>query len=337
MAVLGMESFGHLPDGAVGSADLLSNRWTSVTGNLATIDLTGGRKKIYSTLGGQMVFSLAAPKTTIYVGFRLHNISGSNENEIIEFRDGASVLGLLVKNPITNTIRYVRGTSYLQTTVLQSVGSTSVGSNDFWVMKIIFDNVAGAVEFYKNGALDSSVAGVDTINAGTSCATLSFFVAYVNSQNAFALSDFWINDATNHGEVAVVYRPIYADGSSTDWTPTGDVTNWECVDEVPPDDDTTYNASSTALDLDQLKQTGMDGAVGAVVAVQAHIRARKEAASAGTLKVGLLHSGTHSQSATMGLDLAYQQFSAIFEDVPGGAGWTPAQLDAVEVTYQNIT
>jgi len=337
MTLLAMESFGHAPTGAVTSADLLSNQWFNAAGGLALSDLTGGRKYIYRTsAAGNLGLGLPSSSTTIFLGFRLHNLSNANREYLAMFFDGGSALGLVVKDDSTGKLAYVKGSSYLGTRVLVSSGSTTVGGNDHWTVKVIFDNAAGAVEFYKNGVLDSSVSGVDTINAGTTCSAVVFFAAYI-WYGMMGLSDIWVDSATNHGETSVFYRPVDGVGSSADWTPTGAASNWECSDEVPPDDDTTYNASSISGDLDQLAQPGMDGEVGGVIAVQSHVRVRKEAAAAATIKVGLLYSGTHSQGAATALSTSYEQRTEIFEDVPGGSGWTTAQFDATQISYENTT
>jgi len=337
MTLRAMESFGHAPTGAVTSADLLSNQWTSIAGGLALVDLTGGRKYVYRTSGaGNLTLDLDSDLSTLVLGLRLHNIKSTTREYLAVFLDGIQVLGLLMKDVATSKLVYIRGASFLDPRILVSTAATAVGSNDHWTAKVVFDNVAGSVEFYQNGVLDSSVAGVDTINAGTDCDTIAIFATYAEYGTA-GLSDIWVDDVTNHGETSVLYRPVDGVGSSADWTPTGAASNWECTDEVPPDDDTTYNASTTSSDLDQLAQAGMDGAVGSVLAVQAHVRARKETAAGATIKVGLLHGVTHSQSLAMALSTSYEQRTEIFEDVPGGAGWTSAQLDATQVSYENTT
>jgi len=333
MTLRAMESFGHAPTGAVTSADLLSNQWTALSGGFALVDLTGGRKYLYRTANGACTLALDSDLSTLLMGFRFHNRSNTNREVFATFLDGAGALGLLLKEKTSGHLSYIVGT-YISPRILTTTVATAAGSDDHWVIKVVFDDVAGSVEFYKNGVLDSSVSGVDTIGIGTECDSISFFSNYYQ-YGAFGFSDLWVDDATNHGETTVLYRPVDAAGSSADWTATGAGTNEACVDEVPPDDDTTYNVSGTVADLDQLGQTGMDGAVGSVLAVQAHVRARKEAAGVTTMKLGLLHSGTHSQGAAVSLNETYEQRTAIFEDVPGGSGWTTAQFDATEVTYEH--
>ena len=73
----------------------------------------------------------------------------------------------------------------------------------------------------------------------------------------------------------------------------------------------------------------------ALFAVAAVISARKESADAALVKIGLAHSGSESQSADLSPDTSYAQLIEIFEDVPGGAGWTPSQFNATEISYEN--
>jgi len=338
MSVIGMESFGHAPDGAVTSADLASNVWTTVSGGLSLTDLGGGRKSIKATNGGaDMRMAVdSSGITEIIVGFRLHNLSNA-PSYLLQFVDGGfPEMGLLQKSGSGQLVYYRSFSPSGGNDVLYSVSNTPVGSDDYWELRVIFHNVAGAVYLYKNGVLDNSVTGIDTIVFGAAPDSIELFMGDGGGGNTM-LSDIYVDDADVQGQCDVAYRPVDASGSSADFTPTGAGTNEACVDEIPPDDDTTYNRSTVSTDLDQLGQAGMDGAVGTVLAVQAHIRARKEDATAATIKVGLLHSGTHGQGSAVALSTSYQQFTEIFEDVPGGAGWTSTQFDATEVTYENVS
>ena len=338
MSVIGMESFGHAPDGAVSSADLLSNVWTAVSGGLFLTDLGGGRKAIKSTdqSGSIRLVIDSSGLTELIVGFRLHNLT-SGDAYALQFLDSGTKMGMLQKLSTGQLVYYRTGTPTGGNDILFSASTTPVGSNDYWEIRVVFDNVAGAVYLYKNGVLDNSVTGIDTIVFGASCNTIQFLNARFLKFGDFAVSDIYVDDSVVQGPCDVPYRPVDASGSSADFTPTGAGTNEDCVDEIPPDDDTTYNGSTVTADLDQLGQAGMDGAVGGVLAVQSHIRARKEDALGSNVKVGLLHSGSHGQGSAIALSTSYQQYTEIFEDVPGGAGWTPAQLDATEVTYENVS
>jgi len=337
MSIIGMESFGHLPDGVVTSADILSNVWSGILGGLEITDLGTGRKAIENTDGDSTLTLTisAAGVTTVVLGFRLHNLTAASQY-LFRFNDAAVGMGLLYKSTTGQLLYYRTPTPQGGQDILYSGSVTAPGSDDYWEIKIIFHNSTGAVYLYKNGVLSSSVTGLDTITGGAACDKIELFMGHSVGGNTM-LSDIYVDDTDVQGQCDVAYRPVDASGSSADFTPTGAGTNEACVDEIPPDDDTTYNRSTVSTDLDQLGQAGMDGAVGTVLAVQAHIRARKEDATASTIKVGLLHSGTHSQGDAEALGLSYQQFTEIFEDVPGGAGWTTGQFDATEVTYENVS
>ena len=337
MSIIGMESFGHLPDGVVTSADILSNVWSGIAGGLEITDLGTGRKAIENTDGASTLTLTisAAGVTTLVLGFRLHNLAAVSQY-LFRFKDAAIGMGLLRKFATGQLVYYRTPSPQGGQDVLYSSAVTAAGSDDYWELKVIFHNVTGAVYLYKNGVLDNSVTGIDTIVFGAAPDSIELFMEDGGGGNTM-LSDLYVDDTDVQGQCDVAYRPVDASGSSADFTPTGAGTNEACVDEIPPDDDTTYNRSTVSTDLDQLGQAGMDGAVGTVLAVQAHIRARKEDATAATIKVGLLHSGTHGQGSAVALSTSYQQFTEIFEDVPGGAGWTSTQFDATEVTYENVS
>jgi len=132
------------------------------------------------------------------------------------------------------------------------------------------------------------------------------------------------------GDCAVFYRPANADGAPTDFTPKDAGDNFDMVDEIGPDEDTTYNESDgTAGHRDAFEQAGVASNL-AVLAVAPMIRARKTDTGVATIKVGLEHSTDEDESAAKALSESYLTFMEIFEDCPDETGWTPAQVNATE-------
>jgi len=127
-----------------------------------------------------------------------------------------------------------------------------------------------------------------------------------------------------------------AAGTNSDWTPSAG-SNHENVDEVGPDGDTTYNSSGTTTDKDSLTHDGGND-FDAVLAVEVLARARKEDASDGSLKLGVLHDASESQGDAHTLSTDYTYYSDIFEVNPSTSlAWTPAELEATEMSYENAS
>ncbi|UCC92568.1 MAG: hypothetical protein JSW25_07840 [Thermoplasmata archaeon] len=335
MTLLAIESFGYLPDGAITASDLVSNIWLSSNGGTVTdLGLSDGRKKWTPTgIPRSTKMALGGDYTTILVGMRIHsNVSASQH--LLEFIDnGAGVLGLVEFNS-AGQLEYHADTTD-GNLKLTSTGSTGSGNDDYWVIKVVFHATAGEVYFYKNGVLDASVTGVDTIYAGTACDQIDFGGGETGTSGNWAISDVWVDDSVNHGDVYVNYEPCNLSGSSDDWVATGDTNNEDCVDEIGPDGDTTFTKSFTVGDLDQLKCSGtilLSG--GSIIAVAPFVRARKESASGDTFKLGLKSGSNHGQGSDIGPATTYQNFFSLFNDVPGGSGWSVSEYENCEVSYE---
>lgn len=335
MSVLAIESFGQLDTGVLGNDEILSNIWISSTGGTTVAVDTGRQRWTPTGLPKSTYMALGSDYTTILIGFRLHKIGGASQH-LLRLRDsGVGTLGL-VEVTGAGKLEYHRQNTD-SALVLASVGATGVGQDDHWVIKIVLSNTVGEVYFYKNGVLDNSTTGVDTIYQGTACDQIDFGAGETGTTGQWYISDLWVDSATNHGDCYVTYEPCDTAGSSSDFTPVGDTNNEDCVDEAPPDEETTYNKSTTTTDLDQLAASAVADLSGGAIAVGAFCRARKTSSGTYKLKQGLKYGANHSQSADRGLSDDYANFLFILEDVPGGSGWSDTEAQGCEVSYENTT
>ncbi|MCZ7543222.1 MAG: hypothetical protein M5R40_06635 [Anaerolineae bacterium] len=130
----------------------------------------------------------------------------------------------------------------------------------------------------------------------------------------------------------MAFRPDAA-GDSAQWTPNAGA-NWEAVDEVTPDGDTTYVASDTvdAVDLYNLAAPSLPG--NAVIRrVWASAVARKaNAEDPDQIQVGLKSGATAAWSGDHALGTTYALYStpAHTVDPDDGQPWTPADLDGLQ-------
>lgn len=334
MSIVKVESFGQMADGshADGSGDFAGEVWSNQNGAHTITDLGGGRKKCRcSYYGGYLDMPVSGGPSTVLIHLKLHRYADAGS--IVWLYDGAELMGGWNLNS-DGTVSYYRNPPTTSEEVLRSTRGVDVGNTVHLVLKVTLHQSAGAVEIFWNGVSDGSVSSVDTIAGGTTLDLLRWISYQANDKIEY--SDVIIDTATNHGAAEVAYDPCDTSGSSSDFTATGDTNNEDCVDEIGPDDDTTYNRSTTSTDLDQLTHSGLSG-VQAVIAVAPIVRARKEAGGTDKLKLGTLHSGTHGQGSDKGLSEDYEYYIDIFEDVPGGSGWTPTQLNNAETSYQNTT
>lgn len=336
MAIELMDSFGWMKDGAIGYSDWFGDVWDSppAGGTGITVeDLGNGRKRIRASgYNNGMRGSLkTGGLTEFYVGFFLTIRSGEVDLQgALRFMNASNAtVGQISCDSALKPAYYAGGTYFATTAAAQ------IDVPVHLVFRIIVHSTAGEVHIYRDGILDKSYTGVDTRWSADDLSRVQ--IGDITGDSfLFWLSDLWIDSNTNHGIAYCMYDPVDSAGSNADFTPTGDTTNHECVDEIPFDDDTTYNRSTLNGDEDRLGH-GSTPTCQSIPAVQSIVRARKEPDGANQFKVGCYHSGNHSQGSDRTLSESYVFYSEIFEDVPGGTGWTDAQLQAAETTYENTT
>jgi hypothetical protein len=329
MSIEFLESFGQYGAGTYTSSAGFEGVW-SLTGEWKISDLGGGRKAVYSDYysTAYLDHGLSTSYSTIIIGFRLHT-TALEALALVQCYDSGSCLGTIgmtAGGQINFSASAVPGLN------VRLTSTASLGAATHVTVKIVFSDTVGEVYIYFDGILDSSATSVDTISAGTACN----MIRLGKTAGSAKFSDLYIESSTVHGDRNVAWDSSDTSGVSSDYTPTGDTNNEDCVDEVPSDDDTTYNRSTTSTDKDSLGHSSPPS-MATVVAVQEMVRARKEDANDGSIKVGTRYSSNESQSASLSLDTSYKYVWEIFEDVPGGSGWTAAEVEAAESSYENVS
>lgn len=131
------------------------------------------------------------------------------------------------------------------------------------------------------------------------------------------------------GRCAVELLKPAGAGASTDLTPSAG-SNYACVDEVPPNDDTDYVSSDTSDDHDSYALSNLT-LEGTVKAVQWNARATLAEEGSGNIKAVLRSDGTDYASDDIGLDTTYAYYSQCYTNDPAtDAVWERAAVDALE-------
>jgi hypothetical protein len=172
-------------------------------------------------------------------------------------------------------------------------------------VKLVVDAVAGLVQIRVNGTIVFSYSG-DTrgssyISAYSGIWTTARLLNLASSGLPMTtwLADLYIADLVSVvaddvsdflGDVTIDYITSDGPGYLTEWDPAPVVANWENVNEVPPDEDTTYN--STAIVGERDSYTLQDVPVGSIIlGYQALLYTRKETEGAAFLQFGLRPPG----------------------------------------------
>jgi hypothetical protein len=127
-------------------------------------------------------------------------------------------------------------------------------------------------------------------------------------------------------------------GSVTGWTPSAGA-NWAAVDEVTPDDDSSYVAAAAAGTLDRYAFEDIPSTA-IVKGIHVCLLARKEEAGTSTLAPVVRTGGTDTVGPTQGItDIAYSRYLTQAWDLNPvtGAKFTAAEINAAEFGVTKVT
>lgn len=224
-------------------------------------------------------------------------------------------------------------------------GATNIDSNayglvvDTWYyieIDVTFgDGTAGSYDVYVNGQNIMSGTSVDTRNVtGENCAGLEFQGASSGAgifDDVVCIDDSGTDQTTRIGPCFIETVIPNADGTTVNFTPSAG-SNWQNVDDGnAPDDDTTYNSSSTVNHKDLYGMAALTGNIGTVYAVMARSMVRGVDAGTRGLKAVARSNVTEVDGTEKFVDQSYIYIDHIYENDPNGGGaWTESAVNAAE-------
>lgn len=265
---------------------------------------------------------------TGYLGFRFVLGTAGTAVTVIDFNEsGTEQLRLQVDS--SGFWRILRGVSTILAT-----GTTMVSSGmwNYIECKWFIHDSTGTFELRINGSPtpDIDLTGADTNNG----LALGVDAIELNGSGLnLYYDDLYIDDAQFHGDVFV--HTIVADGVGTDadFTPSAG-SNFENVEELPTDNDSTYNESSVVDDRDRFTHDDLPADTDVVLGVQVGIWSRKPAAGDREVRVLAYDGVTEAEGAAHSPASSYSWLYDLFEDHPTDANpWTESEVNAGQFGY----
>jgi hypothetical protein len=286
---------------------------------------------------------LPASETTLGCGFRLwlDNLPLIEAQQPLIFvaRDGANadICGVSVR---TDGYLIARTGTGLTTATNGTVIGTSSGpaiTAGAWQqveIKMVLDAVAGSVEVRVDGVVKLNLTGVNT---GTGPMTqIAHTLAAANSN--WYMKDYFIWNTsgsinnTFFGNCFVHSMIPDGDVSGT-WSLTGAANAYQAIDEVDPDDDTTYISSAwPAATAEVVTVSDLPPEATRVIGLMSLVRAIKTDGGDADLVASLVSTTNTVDGATTPITTAYAYWADVFETDPDtSAAWSVAAANAVKL------
>lgn len=328
--------------------DQLADKWTG-TGDGAigsSYGRYGNGMRWGGNTGPKFYRDLGVQATTLYAGLALR--ADNPFGVVFLFRAGAGDHVFIESIP-GGALRARRGTWNGPILLTSTPGVIPSYGWCYVEVKVVFDNTSGSVDFRVNGVSVGSTTAVDTVNtANVYCDRFVIGAWHNNTANSGAIDDVYCCDDAGSapfntwlGEKVIEGLLPNGAGNSTQWTPSAG-SNYQCVDENPPDDDTTYVASSTVGHKDLYAMTSVKTPPGTIRAVVPWALARQDDAATRVIKTKIRENVTEGSGANHTMTSAYQYYKGgavdAFPNNPDtGSPWTEAEVNAMECGVEVVT
>lgn len=237
-------------------------------------------------------------------------------------------------------------------TLLGTSSGVAMSINTYYYIEIkvkINDSTGGVwikidgTDVLRLGDYAVSPAALDTRNGGTSGVIdnvdLRSGSGDTNDFDDYVIWDDAVADADNPnddflGDIRVETVFPTGSGNSTDGTPSAG-SNWQCVDDNPPNDDTDYVSETTTGDHDTYAMGNLATATGSVTAVRWAANARKTDAGSCTVAPVLRTGGADFTGSDKSPGTSYRYLSQIYDVNPDtGLAFTISEINAIEVGWK---
>ncbi len=249
----GFEGYGQTPGAAPAPAGVMARRYSAV-GTESGIDIENGRVDGYCIQCSATSHYFYTPglntANTLTVGVAV-NFSTTASDPFLCFYDGGTKC-ITLSWQTGGELAVGLGADVDALGVTTGLGLMT-GAWYYLELQALIDNAAGAFDLHVGGVSVLSDTGIDTKEGTHDYCDVVKLISPSGVDILF--DDFYVlnnsgsvnNDFLGNVHVLAIFPD--GDGTSSDWTPnTGN--NFECVDDITADGDTTYVESNTANHVD---------------------------------------------------------------------------------------
>jgi hypothetical protein len=346
---------------AVGSGDAnfvvqIRRNWDSSNynrGDLGGVTTAGrGSQALYNYGDNSYYTNLLRDLGTVYptiiagMSWQGNNTTGTTSFCVLLLRDSAGTeMGRLYWTGSAGQFAWRNGSG---TNVLTTSVPGGIALSTWYTLEIMLTagTTTGYVEIHVNG-VSYSANNVNTVGAALTTGARSIMLGPPGSSQNFNtqyIDHFYLMDNTTtsfntfQGDLRIRTLIPSGAGGHSDWTPTGATPNWNCVKEAGLDQDTTYNATSTAGARDSYALTQIPSGL-TVYAASISAHAKTDDATPRQTQFFVRSGVDQSVGSATSLASDYTtRLVAILPTNPLTAGaWTAAAVNALEAGIRLIS
>lgn len=308
--------------------------------DLYSSSLVSGFKGVYNIFtdrNSQLAHLFSPSLTTLKMAFKIcRQGTDDGAGDIIRFKDSATTVCLiLLLNSITSKLEVHLG-EYNGT--LLASGNTAFVRGETRLIEIAYTplNSGGTITVKMDGVQELTYTG-DTTAGLENISIIHFGDIGGNSGRGveMCLDDVVVDDINWIGNTYIQKGQVSGAGTTTQFTPSGAVSNYECVDEIPYSD-TDFNYSNTIGHIDSFAISPMTGAVSDIKSVQLEARISYEGTPTPThVQLGVRSGGTDYFDTDISPALSFGKTLKILELNPNGnVAWTEETVNSMEIGYK---
>lgn len=234
-------------------------------------------------------------------GFENCYISGNDDGSLSAYRSVEAILGISPPGVLNLGGAY----NYVEARVLLASGGD------------------GQVEVRVNGDPVLVLNSTSTFRVGSIVPSL----VWLYPQGRRRYDDVYINDATGllnndfEGDVRIDAHMPDSDGALSEWNRSSGLQQFATIDEIPPDEDGTYNFTSTSGNIDVLSHDALIPAFAGIKAVSVIHRAKRATNGTAAIETIIRSAGTNHiiRQHVLTSGYMYYESPAVHEAVPAVA------------------
>ena len=329
-----MSILGAIPIDVEGSTGILAHIVDSA--GAFTISAGGGRSgaSIHATSFTTLQKNLSSVLTTIniHTAIKFSTLSNFGSTFILQICDTSTASPQITLMAQPDGSLQVRRGSATGTILGSAAPSTiSAGVVISLEMAITIDATVGTVDVWVNNASVLHLTGQNT--KATSNTTCSIMLWSCPASTTTDYCDMiWANARINDSTIETIV-PTGA-GNYTQFTPSAG-SNWQNVDEIPPNDDTDFNDTTTVGNIDSFTHAALSGSPNTISAVIVNVRAKNTTTGSGSVAPFVRSSTTDSPGTAQALNTNYQDFQAVYNTDPAtSVAWTTSGVNSCEFGYK---